>query len=114
MTFMIREDEDEAISAGRSTTLKIDIAAGVEFKISKIAVKYTGNFKITRIYDSGAKFDFLKGNFHETHFQEDNGRVMKLPVPLVITGPTSLKFDITDTSGSPNKVYLACIGDETP
>lgn len=112
MTFTIRECEDSSISANGSTTLKIDIAQGVTFTVSKIIYKSTGNFKITRIYDSAAKQDFLVGSLHETHFDDGNGKTLVINPPIVLKGSTSLKFDVTDTSGSSNAVYLAVIGDE--
>ena len=112
MPFTIRECEDTSISANGTTTIKIDIAQGVTFTVYKIVKKSTGNFKITRIYDSAAKQDYLVGNLHEAHFSADQGRAIEINPPIVLKGSTSLKFDITDTSGSTNAVYLAVIGDE--
>ena len=112
MVFTIRECEDTSISGNGTTTLKIDIAEGTTFTITKIVVKYTGSFKITRIYNTATKEDYLSGNLHETHFNDENGKTLVLPVPLEIKGSTSLKFDVTDTSGSSNAIYIACIGDE--
>ena len=113
MVWTIRADEKTALSASGTTTLKIDIAGGTHFTVKEIGVKYTGNFKITRIYNTGAKKDYLVGNLHETHFAEESGKFMTLPDPIQLDGPTSLKFDITDTSASENNVYIACIGDES-
>jgi len=112
MVFTIREDEDTNVSGNGTTTLKIDIPQNVTFRIRKIVAKYTGNFKITRLYDAGAKKDYLVGNLHETHFNEENGKTLIIDPPIEIRGATSLKVDITDTSGSTNAIHLAFIGDE--
>jgi len=112
LVFVIRQGEALNISGNGTATISIDIPAGVTFKIHKLMFKWTGNFKLTRIYDTGAKLDYLVGHLHEDQTKDTAGRKFELPVPIEVTGATKLKFDITDTSGTTNNVYIACVGEE--
>jgi len=111
MVLKIRVGE-QTLSANETKTVGIDIPEGVRFSAHKLHFKSTGTFKIIRIYDKATNQTFSAGAWYSDMIKDRNANVCHFPVPLEATGPTTIMFEVTDTSGSSNTVVIGLMGEE--
>lgn len=105
----------EAVGAGLSDTLQKAVSVGETLTVKGWRHKSTGAFNITRIYDSAGNIysDASPSNALSNDFVADvengyNG-ITDLPVPIVLSGGTTIYFDVTDTSAGANTIEIALI-----
>jgi len=111
MVLKIRVGE-QTLSANETKTVGIDIPEGVRFSAHKLHFKSTGSFKIIRIYDKATNQTFSAGAWYSDMIKDRSANVCHFPVPLEVTGPTTIMFEVTDTSGSSNTVVIGLMGEE--
>ena len=103
----------KTLSANGSGTISIDVSAGKRFVVNKITWNSTGAFSITIIKDSGSGYVFNAGTLKSAILNNSaNVNLIEVDPPIELNGPTSLVFEITDTSGSSNTVDIAVWGNE--
>lgn len=105
------------VTASSTKTLEIDIGATEEFEAHAIRIVATSeSFDIIKITDQGGtphtnadSTTVLDGRllFNTT---ENEYNIVELPEPWNLAPQTRLSFDITDTSGSANEVWILLIG----
>jgi len=106
MVFRIKAGE-VSLSANGLGSLSIEVDQGKRLTIHKIAVKSTGDFKITDIRDSATGEHYITGTVYKDHMAYSGGYIVPLDTPIVINGPTKLIVDIGDLSGAANTVSIA-------
>jgi len=103
---------ENTLSANETKSVGIDIPEGVTFRAHKLHFKSTGSFKIIRIYDKATNNVFSTGAWYSDMIKDRSANVCHFPVPLEVTGPTTIMFEVTDTSGSSNTIAFALVGEE--
>lgn len=112
MTFIVKTGT-KSLSANGSGTISIDVSAGKRFTINKITYNSTGTFTITIIKNSAVGHVYNSGTLKsEILKNKTNVNLIEIDPPIELAGPTSLVFEIADTSGSSNTVDIACWGNE--
>ena len=113
MPFKIKQDS-VTLSGSGSGTVSFEIDAGMTMTILKLAQTSTGAYNITKIRDTATGNHFLSGTIDNTMLEwGTNNHLNITDIPIVLTGPTKLILDLTDTSTSSNTVSVAIIGDES-
>lgn len=102
----------EALAANATGTLSYQVATNEEFTIKEWRQVSTGSFNIRRIYDSRG-FNYSNATANEAISQafmadaaDQNNGLKTPPLDLVITGGSTIYFDVIDTSGAPNTVTI--------
>lgn len=113
MPFKIKQDS-VTLGASGSGTVSFEIDAGMTMTILKIAQKSTGAYNITKIRDTATGYHFLSGTIDNTMLEWGTADHMDIKeIPIMLSGPTKLILDLTDTSVASNEVSIAIIGDES-
>jgi len=105
------EEKDVELSANGSDTLSFSVNEGKKFTITKITFDSDGSFKITDVRNTATGDRLLCGALPSALMRNHaNVNLTVLDSPVELEGPTKLVFDITDTSGSTNKVNICLYG----
>lgn len=107
----------KSCTASATSSLTIEVGATEHFEAHEIRIKSTSeSFDIVKIVDQGgtpytnATSSTVIDGMLLTNATENKYNVIELPIPWILEPQTKLTFDITDTSGSTNEVWILLIG----
>lgn len=107
----------KSLTASSSGSITFTVGAGEEFAGHEIRIKATSeSFDITKISDQGGvpytnatASDPIDGKL-VTNDTENNYNVVRLPIELNLPPNSVLTFELKDTSGNTNEVFILLAG----
>ena len=110
---LVIKTETLSLSANSSGTASFSVPEGKKWEISKLTWSSTGAFKITDIRDTAVGYHYNSNDLPSVTLKNRNtGNIVEFEPKPVCTGATRLVFEVTDTSGAANTVYITLWLDE--